>query len=76
MLLDGLQLALLGLVLGLAGSLAAAREIKSMLYQTQPLDLAVFAAVAGVLMLAAALACLAPAWRASQLEPVQALRAE
>jgi len=47
-----------------------------MLYETQPLDPAIFAAVTGTLLLVAALACLAPAWRASRLEPMQALRTE
>jgi ABC-type lipoprotein release transport system permease subunit len=47
-----------------------------MLYQTEPLDPTVFAAVAGTLMLVAAIACLVPAWRASRLDPMQALRTE
>ena len=76
MLLDGLRPALLGLVLGLAASAAAVRLIQSMLYETQPLDPAIFALVAAVLLLVAALACLSPAWRASRLDPMQALRTE
>jgi len=76
MLLDGLQPALAGLVLGLAGSLAAAREIRSMLYETEPFDPAVFAAVAAMLLLVAALACMLPSWRASRLNPMNALRTE
>jgi predicted permease len=76
MLFDGLRPALLGLVLGLAASAAAVRLIQSMLYQTQPLDPAIFAAVAGLLLLVAAVACLSPAWRASRLDPMQALRTE
>ena len=76
MLLDGLRPALIGLVLGLAASAAAVRQIREMLYETQPLDPAVFAAVAGTLLLVAALACVVPAWRASRLNPMQALRTE
>lgn len=76
MLVDGLRPALLGLVFGLAGSAATVRLIRSMLYETQPLDPAVFATVAAALLLVAALACLAPAWRASRLDPMQALRIE
>jgi predicted permease len=77
MLADGLRPAFFGLALGLAASVAAVRLIDTtMLYQTQPLDPAVFAAVATTLLVVAALACLAPAWRASRLDPMQALRAE
>jgi predicted permease len=75
-LLDGLRPALLGLVLGLAASVAAAKEIASMLYGIEPLDAAVFVGVSGALLLVAALACAVPAWRASRLDPMQALRTE
>jgi putative ABC transport system permease protein len=76
MLVDGLKPALLGLALGLIGSAAAVRAIKSMLYRTEPLDPIVFALVAGVLLAVALMACLAPAWRASRLDPMRALRSE
>lgn len=76
MLLDGLRPALFGLALGLAGSAAAVRQIQSMLYETEPLDPAVFAAVAATLLAVAALACVIPAWRASRLDPMQALRTQ
>jgi putative ABC transport system permease protein len=75
-LLDGLRPALFGLALGLAGSVAVVRLIRSMLFQTQPLDPAVFAGVAVTLLLVSAAACLIPAWRASRLDPMQALRTE
>jgi putative ABC transport system permease protein len=76
MLLDGLRPAILGLALGLAGSVGAAQLIRSMLYGTEPLDPTIFATVAGLLLLVAAIACAAPAWRASRLDPMQALRVE
>lgn len=75
-LIDGLRPAFLGLVFGLAVSVAAVRLIQSMLYKTEPLDPAVFAAVAGTLLAVAAIACLVPAWRTSRLDPMQALRTE
>jgi predicted permease len=76
MLGDGLRPAIYGLVLGLAASAAAVRLIQSMLYGTRPLDPAIFAAVAATLLVVAALACLVPAWRASRIDPMQALRTE
>jgi putative ABC transport system permease protein len=75
-LLDGLRPAMLGLVLGLTGSAAVVRLLHSMLYETPPLDPSVFATVTVILLLVAALACAAPAWRASRLDPMQALRTE
>jgi len=75
-LLDGLRPALFGLALGLAGSVAVVRLIRTMLYQTQPLDPTVFVGVAVALLLVATAACLIPAWRASRLDPMQALRTE
>jgi len=75
-LFDGLRPALLGLAVGLAASAGAVRLIASMLYQTEPLDPAVFVSVATLLLFVAAFACLLPAWRASRLDPMQALRTE
>jgi putative ABC transport system permease protein len=76
MLGDGLRPALYGLLFGLGASVAAVKLIESMLYQTRPLDPAIFAAVAAVLLAVAAFACLIPAWRASRIDPMQALRTE
>jgi predicted permease len=75
-LLDGISPALFGLVAGLAASVVSVRLVRSILYQTQPLDPAVFATVAGVLLLVAIAACFAPAWQAARVDPMQALRME
>jgi predicted permease len=76
LLFDGLKPALLGLMIGLPASAALVRLIESMLYETQPLDPLVFGSVAGLLMVVAIAACLAPAWGAARLDPMKALRAE
>jgi predicted permease len=76
MLLDGLRPAFYGLVLGLAASVGTVRLIRSMLYGTRPLDPAIFASVAATLLAVAVMACLVPAWRASRIDPMQALRTE
>jgi len=76
MLGDGLRPALYGLVLGLIASAAVTRLIESMLYQTRALDPTVLIAVSLILLLVASAACLLPAWRASRVDPMQALRTE
>ena len=75
-LLDGLRPALAGLIVGLAGSAAVAKLIRSLLYGIEPYDSTVFLAVITILLAVAALACTIPAWRASRLDPLQALRTE
>lgn len=75
-LVDGLWPAVFGLALGLLAAAATVRLLRSMLYGTQPLDPMVFAAVAGLLLLVATAACIFPSWRASRLDPIQALRTE
>jgi ABC-type antimicrobial peptide transport system permease subunit len=63
-----------GLVLGLAGALAVGRLLEGMLVQTQPTDPVTLVAICLVLIAAAIGACLWPAMRAAQLDPVKALR--
>jgi putative ABC transport system permease protein len=75
-LFDGLRPALVGLGLGLAFSVAAMRVIRSFLYGVKPLDGSVFGIVVLTLLAVAILACIAPSWRASRLDPMQALRTE
>jgi predicted permease len=76
MLRDGLQPALSGLVLGLIAATAVGQLIRSMLYGTRALDPAVYVVVSATLLITAILACALPAWRASRLDPMTALRME
>ena len=74
--LDGLRPAWIGLILGLIGSGFVVQLIRNMLFGTSPLDWSIFAEVALLLFAVALIACAVPAWRASRLDPMQALRAE
>ncbi len=76
MLVDGMRPVLFGLGLGLVASFAATRILQSMLFGTKTLDPVVLSSVVATLLAVAILACLAPAWRASRLDPMQALRTE
>jgi predicted permease len=73
---DGLQPVVLGLAVGIGGGITVGYVIRSLLYQTKPLDPIVFAVMATLLLAVAALASAAPAWRASSVNPIQALRTE
>ena len=72
----GLRLLALGVALGLAGALALGRVMGSLLYQTKPIDPAVFGAVTALLAVIALIACWLPARRATKVNPIIALRAE
>ena len=76
MLGDGLRPAVIGLVVGLIASAGVARLIQSMLYGTPPVDPGVYVLVSATLLAVAVLACTVPAWRASRVDPMQALRME
>ena len=73
---DGLRPAWIGLFAGLVGSGFAVQLIRTMLYGTRALDWLLFVEVGMLLALVAGIACAVPAWRASRLDPMQALRTE
>lgn len=72
----GARMTAMGLACGLAISLVAGRPIESMLYGIQPHDALAISGVVLLLSGAALLAALIPALRASQVDPLVALRAE
>ena len=73
---QGMTPVLIGLVAGIAAALALGRLLTTQLYEISPHNPVLLAATAGILGLAALLACLFPARKATLLNPVQALRAD
>jgi ABC-type antimicrobial peptide transport system permease subunit len=70
------KLACYGVALGLVLSLALTRLISSMLVGVSAFDPVSLSVAVALLMVTAAVAALAPAWRAAQVDPMAALRAE
>jgi putative ABC transport system permease protein len=73
---QGMRLAAVGVIVGIALAVAATRLINSLLFGTSPTDAATFVAVAALLVVITAVASLVPALRASRVEPLVALREE
>jgi len=73
---EGLKLAAAGVLVGLAGALAVTRVMASLLVGITPTDPPTFAAITALFFAIAALACWVPAFRASRLEPLDAIREE
>jgi putative ABC transport system permease protein len=73
---QGARLVVIGLVLGLIGAALLTRLLSTMLFGIAPTDPVTYALVAGVLALTAVAACQIPAWRATRVDPLTALRSE
>jgi putative ABC transport system permease protein len=73
---EGLRPIAVGMALGLAGSLALNRLLAELVYGVSTSDPAVFAAVAFFLTATALLASYIPAWQATRIDPMLALRAD
>jgi putative ABC transport system permease protein len=73
---QSLVLALIGLTVGLIGGVGVGFTMGSLLYGTSPADAATLAGVSALLALVALVATALPAWRASRIDPVIALRAD
>jgi ABC-type antimicrobial peptide transport system permease subunit len=73
---DGMRPVAVGLAIGVLGGAGAGMLLRSLLYGTKAMDPMVFGGMVLTLLGVAALACAAPAWRASSVDPMQALRTE
>jgi putative ABC transport system permease protein len=73
---EGLTLVAVGIALGAAGAAAATRVLASYLFDTRPTDPLTFAVVVAAFVAAGLCACVGPAWRATTVDPIAALRVE
>jgi putative ABC transport system permease protein len=73
---QGGLLAVLGTLIGVAGSLVLGRVLQSMLYEITPYDVLSFVLASAVLLIVAAVACFIPARRAASVDPISVLRME
>jgi len=73
---EGIELTLLGLCCGLTGAVGLTRFLSTLLYGVRPTDPLTFLAVSVLLAGVALLACYLPARRATQVDPLAALRQE
>jgi len=71
-----MALAGVGIVLGLIGAAALTRVMASLLFGTSTTDVVTFAAVPLLLIIVAFAATAIPAWRATSVDPMVALREE
>jgi len=74
--LEGMKPTLLGLAIGIIAALAFGRVMSSLIYQIAPSDPLTFVAVAALLVIVGFLATVVPAYRASKVDPMVALRDE
>jgi len=72
----GMRLSIAGLVLGMVATLLSTRVLAGFLYGVEPNDPMTLLMVGAVFILVSAVACLAPACRATGVDPVSVLRAE
>jgi ABC-type antimicrobial peptide transport system permease subunit len=66
----------LGLALGIAGALALTRLLATLVFGVTTHDPLTFVVIGALLSLVGMLACYVPAWRATRVDPLDALRCE
>ena len=71
---DALRPTLIGILVGLAAAVAIRRVVASLLFGVSPGDPLTFAAVSGLLLMVALVASALPAYWATRVDPIRALR--
>jgi ABC-type lipoprotein release transport system permease subunit len=73
---QGARVALLGVAIGVLVALGVTGVLKSLLFQVEEIDMTTFTAMSAVMLIVATVASYIPAYRASAVDPVEALRGE
>jgi predicted permease len=74
--LEGMRPTAIGVAIGIAGALAFARVVSTMIFGVHPTDAATYASVGALLATVSLFACIIPAWRATRVQPLKVLREE
>jgi ABC-type antimicrobial peptide transport system permease subunit len=73
---NGAAITAVGLVIGLAGAAGLTRFLSGILFETEPLDLATFAAMSGALLVFGLVASWLPARKAARVSPLESMRGD
>jgi len=73
---QGARVVVVGVVVGIAAAVGATRLLGTLLYGVEPVDPLIFAAMSAMMIAVGALASYIPAWRASNVNPIESLRSD
>jgi putative ABC transport system permease protein len=73
---QGMRLAFIGIVIGLMSSIALTRFIETLLFEVRASDPLTYALIALLIVVVSMVACYLPAWRATKVDPMVALRCD